>query len=113
MRMTVMLLVASVLAPLSLAAQQATEPAAPQTEPRHEELEEAARQLAEALTARAVNAPPRVNCGLTLVRPDPRLDARVRVSPPPNGPTPTIRTVRPTVCAPAQLPMLRPPAPGR
>jgi len=103
MRTIVMLLVGTMLTPLPLAAQQPAEPPVPQNEPQRRDLEEWARQLAQSMSQRlAFVQRPSVNCGLTLVAPDPRLDAKARVPPPQSGAAPTIRTIRPTVCAPDQ-----------
>lgn len=84
-------------------------------------LDKAAQQL-QALTQTTleeVTRKPTVNCGLTLVPPDPKLDAKIRV-PMAKGPagatgvTPMIRRVTPPICRPARTfgPVL-PPLPRR
>ena len=52
------------------------------------------RPLAEGARA----ARPSVVCGMTLIPADPKIDPRMRVSPPAGGATFTMRAVQPTIC---------------
>ena len=94
MRPTAGVFVTAILAfaSTSWAGQQPLTPLSQKGAPAPRDFDRAARELAEAMARQfAFDQKPSVNCGLTLVPPDPRPDAKFRVSPP-KGPTPTIRT---------------------
>ena len=104
MRITSPVLAAGILVLASSPRALAHEPWSFQIDPSKnaalaEQLEKTAQQrqdLSQAAAQRQVQRPT-VNCGLTLVPPDPKLDAAIRV-PAPTRVTPTIRTVTPPMC---------------
>ena len=112
MRMTAVVLIAAIFGPASSswAGQQPATPLNPQNDSKMRDLEAKARQLVQEMTLqRASRHKPTINCGLTLVSPDPEHDAKIRI-PPPQGATPTIRRVTPSVCRADQKPQLDLPA---
>ena len=101
MRLTSGVLVAAILgfASSSWAGQQSVPPPTSKDAPTQQDLERAARELAQAMARQFAfdNQKPTLNCGLTLIPPDPKQDAKIRI-PPTTGVTPTIRSVPPPMC---------------